>query len=242
MFVISARCEAGHVQHAECTATAGLWTETTPIREQLADGEYQPEYVLKHGLPSIDPLAIMPGETAPLAALVTDRLGAVLYLSRRSPDDAGEEPEIDWMWEIDLYERRQDGGWGEGDWNYDPWPDPTTELIGEQPTLLLSDLRGLVTLHEAHYVIGGMASAGVDAVELRSATDRRRAGVNRNRAFLVELPDVASSLTLAALDANGEVIGGLTGSLAVTFTVPPSELRSGETWTTIGVVPPVLRG
>lgn len=240
-FVISARCEAGHVQHADCFAPAGVWTDTVPIGEQIRDGDYQPEYVLDYGLPSIDPLVIGPGETAPLAFLATGRLGAVLYLSRRSPADAGEDNDIDWMWEMELSERGPDADRRESDWNWDPWPDPTTELMDKGPTLLLSDVRGLEAPHQAQYVVGGMATAGVEAVEIRSATDRRQVVVNRNRAFLLELPDVRTSLTLAALDSNGEVITGPTGSLTISFTVPHGDARHGETWTTIGVLPPVLR-
>lgn len=240
-FVISSRCDAGHVQHADCFATGEVWSETVRVDEQVAFGEYQPEDVLDYGLPSVNPLAIGPGEATPLAVLVTGHLGAVLYLSRKSPDDAGEEPDIDWIWEIELNERNPDGGWGEGDWNYDPWPDPNVELNAGAPVMLLSDLRGVVTPEQAQYVIGGMASAGVEAVEIRSTTARRRVGVNRNHAFLLELPDGGTSLTLAALDGNDEVITGPSGSLAFSFAAPRYEVREGKTWTTIGILPPVLR-
>lgn len=177
-FVISARCDAGHVQHANCTATDEVWTDTVRIAEQLAYGEYQPDDVLDYGLPSVDPLAIGPGEATPLAVLIAGQLGAVLYLSRRSPYDSVEESDVDWLWEIELYQRSSDGGWGDGDWNYDPWPDPNIELERNGPVMLLSDLRGIVTTEKAQYVIGGMASAGVHAVEIsnddRSSPGRRQ--------------------------------------------------------------------
>src|SRR5258708_40342704 len=108
------------------------------------------------------------------------------------------------MWELELVERGEDGTWNDGDGNYDPWPDPTVELK-RGPTLLLTDLRGLVAPERAQYVVGGMASPCVATIEVHSATKNLRAPMNGNRAFLVEVPATGTPIILAALGTDDKV-------------------------------------
>ena len=234
-FMISAQCVCGRVQHADCSTVDGVWSNTVRVDEEFAYGEYQPEYVLQFGLPTADPFALATGAVVPIASLVTPRRGAVLYVSRTGPLDVDTEVDgEDWTWEIEILERRDDGSWDAGNWNYDPWPDPTIELTRATPALLLSDVLGIVTESDSWYVVGGMASYGAASVDISAGSVSSRAAVSNNGGFLIEIPRVGVPVTFRAVGIDDEVI------LAVTFTVPTQHVGEGtKLWSTEGVTRPL---
>jgi hypothetical protein len=58
------------------------WREAHPIQEPDLYGEFQPEDVLRNGLPPLPATGIEPGTYFPIAAWQNDRDAAVLYIHR----------------------------------------------------------------------------------------------------------------------------------------------------------------
>jgi len=107
------------------------WVEAHPVEERCRYDEFQPEDVLRDGMPPLPAGGIEPGTFFPVATWHDDRDAAVLYVYRQEPDEfdlPGEEYED----ETQHLLRGDDGQWtsaGSGGANWVNVFDPPVDLL-----------------------------------------------------------------------------------------------------------------
>ncbi len=142
------------------------WLDAHPVEENDPYGEFQPEDVLREGLPPLPPEEIAPGTYFPVAMWEGGTDAAVLYVHRMLPgefDLPGEQYED----ETQHMVRDDDGHWvsaGSGRGNWVNVFEPPSDLLHKY-VVLGTGISGSGDGDSAIYFTGGLCSAVVASVE-----------------------------------------------------------------------------
>ena len=204
-------------------AVSEEWRAEHPIEEYDPYGDFQPEDVLRDGLPPLPGEGIEPGSYFPVAAWQGERHGAVLYVHRRTPEEfdlRGDEYED----ETEHLVVGDDGEWvstGSGGGNWVNVFDPPADLL-EKYVFLGTGITGSGDGDgdgdEEIYFMGGLCSSAVAAVETTDRRGRQRHAVDPAQPFFVV--GVHGSGRVRMLHAKGQVLSTRTGE--------PLEFKLGD--------------
>ena len=142
------------------------WLQAHPVDDHDPYGDFQPEDVLRDGVPALPTAGIEPGVYFPVAVWQSDRDAAVLYVHRRESgesDRAGDEYED----ETQHLVRADDGAWvtaGSGGGTWVNVFDPPVELL-EKYMVLGTGISGSGEGEDAISFTEGLCSRAVASVE-----------------------------------------------------------------------------
>jgi hypothetical protein len=196
----------------EITGPTDAWLRDHPIEDEDRYAQYQPEDIVRDGLPPLPPDGIAPGAYFPLATWADDRDAAVLYVHRFA---AGEfdMPGDDYENEIEHLETDEDGEWtntggGGGNW-INPF-DPPLDLL-EKYRVFTTGVSGFSHGDDSVHFIGGMCSSHIAVVDVTDDEGAREYPIDAGRPFfVVGLRGDGGSIRF--LDADGSIITGQDGS------------------------------
>lgn len=183
-----------------------------PIEEYDLYGDFQPEDVLRDGLPPLPPDGIEPGSYFPVAMWQGDKDAAVLYVHRQMPADF-DLPGDEYEDETEHLVRGDDGEWistGSGGGNWVNVFDPPRDLL-EKYVVLGTGTTGSGDGDDAINSTGGLCSSAVAAVETTDRYGTQTYAVDPGRPFFVV--GVHGSGHVRILDRSGQVLRGRTGAV-----------------------------
>jgi hypothetical protein len=161
------------------------WLAAHPLDEQLLYGAFQPEDILRDGLPPLPADGIEPGTYFPLATWQHGDRAAVLYLHRRTagefdlPGDEYEE-EVEHL-------VLDDGEWqstGSGGGSWVNALDPPADLL-DKYVVLGTGATGTGYGDDWVTFTGGICSARVAVVETTDRTGSRHYAIDADRPYFV---------------------------------------------------------
>lgn len=186
------------------------WIAAHPAEERFRYDEFQPEDVLRDGMPPIPDGGIDPGTFFPVAAWQGDRDAAVLYVHRLERDEF-DLPSDEYEDEIEHLILGEEGQWmstGSGGGNWVNVFDPPADLL-EKYVILGTGTSGTGEGDDAVSFTGGLCSSRVGAVEVTDKYGRQTVQVSRERPVYVV--GVRGSGQVRILDEHGRVLNGHTG-------------------------------
>ena len=187
------------------------WMKAHAGEERFRYDEFQPEDVLRDGLPPLPAGGIEPGSFFPLATWQDDRDAAVLYVYRQEPDEF-DLPGDEYDDETQHLFRGEDGQWtsaGSGGGNWVNVFDPPVDLL-EKYVVLGTGITGTGDGDDAVWFTGGFCSSRVGAVEVIDGHGGQTVPVHRERPFFVVGAHGPGLVRI--LDADGRVMNGPTGA------------------------------
>jgi len=187
------------------------WRHAHPVEENDPYGEFQPDAVLRDGLPPLPATEIHPGTSFPVATWQGDRHAAVLYVHRQ---EAGEfdMPGDEYEDETEHLALDEGGEWtstGSGGGNWVDVFDPPVELL-EKYVVLGTGISGTGTGDDAISFTGGLCSQAVASVQTIDGDGTQTYRIDPERPFFVV--GVHGPGQVRILDENGRVLHGPTGS------------------------------
>lgn len=186
------------------------WLEAHPTEERFRYDEFQPEDVLREGMPPIPASGIDPGTFFPVATWQGDRDAAVLYVHRLERNEF-ELPGDEYEDETEHLILGEDGQWtstGSGGGNWVNVFDPPADLL-EKYVVLGTGTSGTGEGDDAVWFTGGLCSSMVGAVEVIDKYGSHTVPVSRERPFFVV--GVHGPGQVRILDEHGRVLNGHTG-------------------------------
>jgi hypothetical protein len=186
------------------------WLAAHPVEEEDLY-EFEPEDVLRDGLPPLPTEAIEPGSYFPVASWQAAGHGAVLYAHRQLPDEY-DLPGDEFEDETEHLVLGADGEWtstGSGGGNWVNVFDPPTDLL-EKYVVLTTGITGTSTADgESVSFTGGLCSSAVAAVETVDRRGTNRYEVDPARPFFVV--GVFGRGRVRVLGRDGRVLTGPKG-------------------------------
>lgn len=186
------------------------WIAAHPTEERFRYDEFEPEDVLRDGMPPIPAGGIEPGRFFPVATWQGDRDAAVLYVHRLERDEF-DLPGDEYEDETEHLLLGEDGQWtstGSGGGNWVNVFDPPADLL-EKYVVLGTGISGTGEGDDAVSFTGGLCSSRVGAVEVIDKHGRQTVPVSRERPFFVV--GVHGPGQVRILDEDGRVLNGHTG-------------------------------
>ena len=186
------------------------WRQAHPVVEYHPYGDYEPDDVLRVGLPPLPRDGIEPGTYFPVATWKGDRDAAVLYVHRRLPEEThglGDEYED----ETEHLVPDEDGGWtstGSGGGTWLNVFDPPADLL-DKYVVFWTGISGSGDGDEAVSFTGGLCSASVAAVETIEDGGTTAYPIDRERPFFVV--GIRGRGRVRVLDQHGNVVRGPRG-------------------------------
>jgi hypothetical protein len=193
----------------EVSGPTAEWRAAHPIEDYDPYGEFDPEDVLRDGLPPL-PTEIDAGSYFPVAMWSGERDAAVLYAHRRTPGDF-DLPGDEYEDETEHLVLADDGEWmstGSGGGNWVNVFDPPVELL-EKYVVLGTGTTGSGDDDEAIYFTGGLCSSIVAVVETTDRRGTRSYEIDPARPFFVV--GIHGSGRVRILDSKGNALSGRTG-------------------------------
>lgn len=185
-------------------------SEANPIEERFRYDEFQPEDVLRYGIPPIPPCGIEPGNYFPVAMWQDDRDAAVLYVYRHESDEF-DVPGDEYEDETQHLFRGEDGQWtsaGSGGGNWVNVFDPPVDLL-DKYVVLGTGITDTGDGDDAVSFTGGLCSRRVGAVEAIDKYGSQTVPVSPERPFFIV--GVHGPGKVRILDEHGRVLNGHTG-------------------------------
>ncbi len=186
------------------------WRQAHPVEEFDPYGDFQPEDVLRYGLPALPAAGIEPGTYFPVATWHGDRHAAVLYVYRKAHADF-DLPGDEYEDETEHLVLDEDGEWrstGSGGGLWVNVFDPPVELL-ERYVVLGTGISGRSDGDEAVSFTGGLCSRAVAAVQTIDGSGTRTYRIDRARPFFVV--GVRGPGQVRILDEQGRVLHGRSG-------------------------------
>lgn len=191
---------------------ASEWIDSHPMEERFLYDEFQPEDVLRDGLPPLPANGIEPGSYFPVAAWRRSGDAAVLYVHRLEPDDF-DLPGDEYEDETEHLVLGEDGQWtgtGSGGGCWVNVFDPPLDLL-EKYVVLGTGISGTTRGDHAVFTTGGLCSSVVAAVETTDSQGTQRFPIHKERPFFVV--GVLGSGRVRILDGNGDVLRTQNGEI-----------------------------
>ena len=162
------------------------WIAAHPIEERLRYDQFQPEDVLRDGMPPIPADGIEPGTFLPVATWQGQRDAAVLYVHRLEPGEF-DLPSDEYEDETEHLVLGDDGQWtstGSGGGNWVNVFDPPADLL-ERYVVLGTGICRTGDGDDALSFTGGLCSSRVGAVEVIDKYGSQTVPVSPERPFFV---------------------------------------------------------